>query len=134
VVVLGGGKEGVAIARRLAAAGVHTKIVERDPDVCEEITQSLDETLVLNGDAMDQALLADEGAPRAEMVIAALGDETDNIFAALMAKRLGARRVAALVDIPAHMPLRLDRGRGTSSSARSSRRSTRSCRRLARDR
>ena len=104
VIIAGGGWEGVAIARRLSAAGVHTKIIERDPAVCEQISTTLDDTLVLNGDGMDERLLLDEGAPRAEMLVAALGNETDNIFTALLARRLGTRRVAALIDTPAFMP------------------------------
>lgn len=104
VLIAGGGWEGVAIARRLSAAGIHTKIIDRDPVVCDKVSQLLDDTLVLNGDAMDDRLLADEGGSRADMVIAALGDENDNLFAALQAKRLGARRVAALIDTPERMP------------------------------
>ncbi len=104
VIVSGGGREGVAIARRLAAAGIHTKIVERDAARCEELTRALGDTLVLHGDGMDQRLLEDEGVARADMFVAALGDETDNVFTALLAKRLGARRVVALVDTPDYMP------------------------------
>lgn len=104
VIISGGGWEGVAIARRLSAAGVRTKVVERDAALCEELTKTLDDTLVLHGDGMDQALLEDEGVARADMFVAALGDETDNVFTALLAKRLGARRVVALVDTPAYVP------------------------------
>ncbi len=104
VIVAGGGWEGVSIARRLAAEGIHTKIVERDPEVCERIANELDTTLVLQGHGMDDRLLVDEGVQRADMTIAALGDETANVFAALLAKRLGARRAAALVDTPEYMP------------------------------
>lgn len=53
---------------------------------------------------MDERLLVDEGIQRAEMSIAALGDETANVFASLLAKRLGVRRAAALVDTPEYMP------------------------------
>jgi trk system potassium uptake protein TrkA len=104
VLIAGGGWEGVSIARRLAADGVHTKIIERDPVICEKISTMLDDTLVLNGDGMDERLLVDEGVQRAEMFVAALGNETDNIFAALLARRLGTRRVAALIDTPEYMP------------------------------
>lgn len=104
VLIAGGGWEGVAIARRLAASGVHTKIVERDPAICDIISPLLHDTLVLNGDAMDGRLMADEGGSRMDMVVTALGDENDNLFAALQAKRLGARRVAALIDTPERMP------------------------------
>ena len=104
VLIAGGGWEGIAIAQRLSAAGIHTKIIDRDPAVCDQVSQVLDDTLVLNGDAMDERLLADEGSARADMVIAALGDDNDNLFTALQAKRLGARRVAALIDSPQRMP------------------------------
>ena len=104
VIITGGGWEGVSIARRLAAEGVHTKIVERDPEVCERIADDLDATLVLQGHGMDERLLLDEGVQRADMTIAAMGDETANVFAALLAKRLGSRRTAALVDAPEYMP------------------------------
>jgi trk system potassium uptake protein TrkA len=81
-VIAGGGWEGVAIGRRLSAAGIHTKIIERDPAVCDAIVHELDDTLVLLGDAHDQGLLVDEGVQRA--------------------KRLGCRRVVSLVDTPGH--------------------------------
>jgi len=104
VIIAGGGWEGVSIARRLAADGIHTKLIERDPLLCQQLSQLLPDTLILNGDCMDESLLVDEGARRAELLVTALGNETENIFAALLAKRLGARRVAALVDTPEYMP------------------------------
>jgi trk system potassium uptake protein TrkA len=104
VIIAGGGWEGVSIARRLAADGIHTKLIERDPLLCQELSQILPDTLILNGDCMDESLLVDEGVRRAELLVTALGNETQNIFAALLAKRLGARRVAALVDTPEYMP------------------------------
>ncbi len=104
VIIAGGGWEGVSIARRLAADGIHTKLIERDPLLCQALSQLLPDTLILNGDCMDESLLVDEGVRRAELLVTALGNETENIFAALLAKRLGARRVAALVDTPEYMP------------------------------
>jgi trk system potassium uptake protein TrkA len=101
-VIAGGGWEGVAIARRLAAAGIHTKIIERDPAMSEELTRQLSDTLVLLGDAHDQALLLDEGVQRADLFVSALGGESDNVVVSLLAKRLGCRRVVALVDTPGH--------------------------------
>ena len=103
VVIAGGGPEGVAIARRLSAGGAHTKIIERDQAVCHEIAHQLDDALVLHGDARDQNLLNDEGVQRADLFVAALGGETENIVVALLAKRLGCRRVTALIDTPGHM-------------------------------
>lgn len=104
VIIAGGGWEGVSIARRLAADGIHTKLIERDPLLCQRLSELLPDTLVLNGDCMDEGLLVNEGVRRSELLVTALGNETENIFAALLAKRLGARRVAALVDTPEYMP------------------------------
>jgi trk system potassium uptake protein TrkA len=104
VIIAGGGWEGVSIARRLSADGIHTKLIERDPVLCQRLSQMLHDTLILNGDCMDEALLGDEGIRRADLFVAALGNETENILAALLAKRFGARRVAALVDRPEYMP------------------------------
>ena len=104
VVIAGGGWDGVSIARRLSEDGIHTKLIERDPLQCQRLSQTLGDTLVLNGDCMDEALLVDEGVRRADLFVAALGNETENILAALLAKRFGARRVAALVDRPEYMP------------------------------
>jgi trk system potassium uptake protein TrkA len=101
-VIAGGGWEGVAVARRLSAAGIHTKIIERDPAVSDAIVHELDDTLVLLGDAHDQSLLVDEGVQRADLFVSALGSEADNIVVALLAKRLGCRRVMSLVDTPGH--------------------------------
>jgi trk system potassium uptake protein TrkA len=103
-IIAGGGWEGVSIARRLAADGIRTKIIDRDPARCQALSQLLGDTLVLNGDAMDENLLLDEGVRRAELFVSALGDETRNVIVALLAKRLGARRVASLVDTPEYMP------------------------------
>jgi trk system potassium uptake protein TrkA len=102
VVIAGGGWEGVAIARRLSAAGIHTKIIEHDPAVCDAITHEVEGAIVLLGDAHDQSLLVDEGVQRADLFVSALGKEADNIVVALLAKRLGCRRVIGLVDTPGH--------------------------------
>jgi trk system potassium uptake protein TrkA len=102
--IFGGGRHGTAVARRLADAGVHTKIIERDLAVCATLADHLTDTVVLHGDGLDQALLADEGVHDMDMFVAAVSDEKENVFAALLARRLGARRVVALVDTPEYIP------------------------------
>jgi trk system potassium uptake protein TrkA len=104
VMVFGGGRHGFAVARRLEQEGVHTKVIERDAALCAQITEELDDAVVLHGDGLDQSLLIDEGVQRVDMFVAAVGDEKENVFAALLAKRLGARRVVALVDTPEYIP------------------------------
>jgi trk system potassium uptake protein TrkA len=104
VLICGGGRMGVAIAGRLAADGVHTKIIERDRSTCERLANTLDGTVVLHGDVMDESLLEDEGVRRIDMFVSAVEDERENLLTALLARRLGAKRVVSLVNSTAYMP------------------------------
>ncbi len=104
VVIFGGGRQGAYIARHLSSTGIHTKIIEKDRSRSEALAQELGDTIVLHGDGMDQRLLDDEGVGRAELFVAASEDEKENVFSALLAKRLGARRVVALVSSPEYIP------------------------------
>jgi trk system potassium uptake protein TrkA len=102
--ISGGGRMGALIAARLSAMGIHTKLVESDRATCERLTEELKDTVVLHGHGVDQALLAEEGIARTDLFISAVEDEEENVFTALLAKRLGAARVVSLVDTPAYMP------------------------------
>ena len=104
VMIAGGTKTGVAVARRLTAAGVRTRIIEPDVELCDRLVEEVGETVVLNGDPLDQDLLENEGVEHMDLFVGATGDEQQNVFAALLAKHLGARRVVALVDTAQHVP------------------------------
>ena len=54
--------------------------------------------LVLQGDGTDEELLVDENVADMDLFIAVTSDDEDNILAAMLAKRLGARRVIALIN------------------------------------
>ena len=54
--------------------------------------------LVLHGDGTDEDLLDDEGIEDIDLFLALTSDDEDNIMASLLAKRMGARRVLALIN------------------------------------
>ncbi len=64
----------------------------------EELSRRLGRTLVLHGDAADEALLANEGISSMDFFIAVTNDDETNIVACLVAKAMGARRVLALIN------------------------------------
>ena len=105
VMVAGGGKVGLRLARRLA--GNHqVKIIERDMKRCEFLAGNLPaEMLVLQGDGTDEELLADENVDDMDMFLALTSDDEDNILSAMLAKRLGAKRVLALINRRAYADL-----------------------------
>ncbi len=105
VMLAGGGKVGLRLARRLAGR-CQVKIVERDPKRCEYLAGELPaEMLVLLGDGTDEELLMDENVDDMDMFLALTSDDEDNILSAMLAKRLGARRVLALINRRAYADL-----------------------------
>jgi trk system potassium uptake protein len=105
VMVAGGGKVGLRLARQIHGE-VSVKILERDIKRCEYLaTQLPADTLVLNGDSTDEELMADENVQDMDMFLALTSDDEDNIMACLLAKRLGAKRVLALINRKAYADL-----------------------------
>jgi trk system potassium uptake protein TrkA len=105
VMIAGGGKVGLRLARRLAD-NYQVKLLERDAKRCEYLAGELPGgTLVLHGDGTDEELLADENVDDMDMFLALTSDDEDNILSAMLAKRLGARRVMALINRRAYADL-----------------------------
>lgn len=98
VMFMGGGMTAV---RALASMPEYmdAKIIEIDPDRCEELNQILpSKTLVIQGDARDTNLLEDEGISTTQAFVALTGNAETNILACLTAKRLGVRKTVADVE------------------------------------
>jgi trk system potassium uptake protein TrkA len=60
---------------------------------------------VLHGDAADEALLLEENIEKTDVFCAVTNDDEANILSAMLAKRLGARKVMALINRPAYVDL-----------------------------
>ncbi len=105
VMVAGGGKVGLRLARELGTDW-EVKIIESNRPRCEYLaTQLPAETLVLHGDSTDEDLLGDENVQDMDLFLALTGDDEDNILSCLLAKRLGARRVLAVINRRAYADL-----------------------------
>ena len=105
VMIAGGGNVGLRLARRLAGR-CQVKVIEHDPKRCEYLACELpSDMLVLSGDATDEELLGDENVGDMDLFLALTSDDEDNILAAMLAKRLGARRVLALINRRAYAEL-----------------------------
>lgn len=100
IVVLGGGNVGSALARKIerSSTNINLKIVERNYDTCLELSKSLEDGIVLNGDILDKSIIKEAGISESEAVIAVTNDDETNILASLMAKHNGAKRVMTLIN------------------------------------
>jgi trk system potassium uptake protein TrkA len=100
ILIIGAGKVGYFLARRLCQSGHTVSIVERDKATCEEIAKEL-EALVINGDGCDPLILEEAGISRAEVVAAVTGDDEDNLIICQLAKeKFNVQRTVGRVNNP----------------------------------
>ncbi len=97
VMIAGGGNIGLRVAAMLEK-NYQVKLIEVDRQRAEIIANSLGDTLVLAGEATDENLLAQENIDETDMFLALTNDDEDNIMSASLAKRLGCKRVLALIN------------------------------------
>ncbi len=98
VMIAGGGKVGLRLAGSLVGQ-CQVKLVEQDKSRCEYLASQLPSSvLVLHGDAIDEELLVEENVTEMDLFLALTNDDEDNIMGAMLAKRMGAKRVMALIN------------------------------------
>ncbi|BBL72383.1 Trk system potassium transporter TrkA [Methylogaea oryzae] len=100
----GGGHIGKRVALRLEH-DYSVKVIERDTRRAHKIAAELTHTIVLNGDASDRDLLIDENIDNIDVFCAITNDDKANILSAMLAKKLGARRVMSLITRSAYADL-----------------------------
>ena len=104
VVIAGAGNIGFRLARSLEEYN-QVKLIERDPVRARRAAETLNRTLVLTGDAADEELLLEENIDDADVFVSLTNAEEANILSAMLAKRLGAHRVMALINRPSYAEL-----------------------------
>jgi trk system potassium uptake protein TrkA len=104
VMIAGGGNIGLRLAFALER-DYSVRVIEHNKRRCEVLGARLTKTLVLNGDATDEALLEDENIGDMDLFAAVTNDDENNIMSSLLAKRMGAGRVVALINRRSYVDL-----------------------------
>jgi trk system potassium uptake protein TrkA len=105
LMIAGGGRVGLRLAREVQGS-CRLKLIETSATRCEYLCGELDDdVLVLHGDSTDADLLEREQVDQTDLFVALTSDDEDNIMACLLAKRMGARRVLALINRRAYADL-----------------------------
>ncbi len=100
----GGGHIGTRLAKALESE-YRVRVIERNPDRAKQVAEELEKTIVLQGDAADEDLLLEENIENTDVFCAVTNDDEANILSAMLAKRLGARKVMALINRAAYVDL-----------------------------
>ncbi len=104
LVIAGGGNIGYRLARSLEKTS-QVKLIERDVPRARRVSEQLENTIVLAGDAADEELLIEENIDSTDVFVALTNSEEANILSAMLAKRLGAHKVMALINKPSYADL-----------------------------
>lgn len=100
ILIVGAGKVGYFLAKRLCASNHAVSIVEKDRTICEKIAKELN-LLSITGDGCDPRILEEAGIERADVVASVTGDDEDNLIISQLAKeRFNVGRTVARVNNP----------------------------------
>ena len=97
VMLAGGGNIGLRLARALESK-VQVKLIERSRERARFLSEELQRSTVLWGDAANEDLLSEENIEDCDVFCAITNDDEANILSAMLAKRLGARKALSLIN------------------------------------
>jgi trk system potassium uptake protein TrkA len=104
IILAGGGNIGSNLARKLERDH-HVKVIERDPKRAAAIAEHLEKAIVLVGDCADEELLREEAIDTTDVYCVLTNDDEANILSSMLAKRMGAEKVIAIINRPAYVDL-----------------------------
>ena len=104
IMIAGGGNIGLGLAK-LLEEDYQVKLIEHNAKRAQIISEELDDTIILQGDASNQDMLHDENIEDIDVFVAVTNNDEVNILSAILAKRMGARKTMVLISRPAYVDL-----------------------------
>lgn len=97
LMILGGSQIGRRIAKELQGE-MNIKLVDYNPEKAYRLAEMLDKTLIINEDGRKSEVMIEEGLDRMDAFVALTGRAETNILAAMLAQRMGVKKVIAEVE------------------------------------
>lgn len=97
MMILGGSRIGIQIAAALQD-DVNVKLVDYSADWAYRLAEVLERTLIINEDGRNTEAMMEEGLSNMDAFVAVTGRSETNILTAMLAKRLGVKKVIAEVE------------------------------------
>jgi trk system potassium uptake protein len=86
VMIVGGGKIAIYLAKILTGLGMKVKVIERERSICEDLARELPKATIICGDASDQDVLLEEGVSVTPAFVSLTGIDESNVFFSLFAR------------------------------------------------
>jgi trk system potassium uptake protein TrkA len=119
IVLIGGGETCEEVVTAIYSQDTNIKIIEKNVNIAEKLSEKLNNVSILHGDPLDFDVLTAADIDGVEMVISMTIDDKTNILACLLAKKLGAKRVAAVLNDSSYSELLSSLGGSTIIDSRS---------------
>ncbi len=97
MMILGGSRIGIQIAKELQDE-VNIKLIDYNADKAYRLAEMLERTLIIHQDGRDTDAMMEEGLANMDAFVAVTGRSETNILTAMLAKRMGVKRVIAEVE------------------------------------
>ena len=97
MMILGGSRIGVQIAQAMQE-DVNIKLIDYNADKAYRLAEQLEKTLIINEDGRNTEAMMEEGLSNMDAFVAVTGRSETNILTAMLAKRMGVKKVIAEVE------------------------------------
>ena len=97
VIIIGGGRTTIYLAKQLIQMGLKVKIIEHDSKRCEVLSDMLPKAMIICADGTDKGVLLEEGLVETEAFVANTNFDEENIMLALFAKSLSKAKLITRV-------------------------------------
>jgi len=98
VMITGGSRIAYYLAKRLEEAHIRVKIIERDFQHCERLSELLPHTLIIHGDATDRQVLLEEGIDDIDAFVSLTNMDEENLVLSLFANKVSTAKIITKVD------------------------------------
>ena len=109
ILIIGGGNIGFNLAKNLEETldSIRVKIVEKNKSRAEYLANQLNDTIIINGDGLDEEVLVEANLDEAETVLALTNDDEDNLMVSVLVEKFAKdqekiddKRTMALINKP----------------------------------
>ncbi len=118
--IIGGGRIGTLLAKSLEKDHIKVKIIESNLERCKELSEQMDQCVVLHGDGSDQKLFMEENIGHSDAVVCVTNDDEANILISLLAQNMGVSNTITRIGNASYSPLLQTLGIEKTVSSRSS--------------
>ncbi|MFB6347431.1 MAG: TrkA family potassium uptake protein [bacterium] len=109
IVIIGAGRTGSSVIELANRDNQDVVVVERDPEIAEEISTTYD-CMVINADATSKEILLEAGIEEADALISTTDDESVNLMVSMLGKQYDVETIVSSIENPDHIELFRDLG------------------------